>query len=419
MPTGEVALTRLDEAARLAGSGAALARALGVSEASVRRWRRGAYPAARAAEVEAYLGGEVKAKVETKAKAKAKVKRPAKVRDLERALALAGSAGELGRQVLATPGQVLRWKAKGEVPEGYRGPLREYLVAAEAARSKLKSPKKELETAIRLAGGVEAFMVRFGIRQKRTVKRWLEQGPSRKGMALLIGYHQLRQSERLVKVAGDERLDLLLGFMTKEDEELLNVKSSSARREGDLTEGWRWTKRWRRTLTQSLIDEVFAWCATRKKGHPRWDYWHGAMLSIQFDPEGRQGPVGLSGPDGLKRKTDYVILGVRQVEGVSYDKAKETQEKIRDFLIPLRHGTYRKTTALGVAEHMRELLTQVMESGNYAHVVSTTLYNYRVRSDEERRKRAAERTKFYRDRRKAERRSTGGRDTKGATGRRR
>lgn len=406
MPISAVSARTLETAKRSAGSWAALARALGVGSSTILGWRRRGVPDTRAQALADYVSVE---------RGKRRPRKPAKKvrapRELVRGLELAGAATELAVQLAVTPKEVLRWKATGKVPDSIAPALHEYVAAASRARESIGSPKRELEKAIRIAGGIEALKLRFGIKQDRTIKRWLTKGPSRKGWTLLIEYHQTRQAERQVKLAGDERLDALMGLMNAEDEKLLVVQSSSVRREGERTEGWRWTKRWRRPLTQAFIDDVVSWTVSHKRQHPSWNVWHGAMLSIQFDPEGQTGPVGMG------KKTDYVILGVRQIEGVIADKARQTQEKVRDFLIPLRHGTYRGNSALDIAEHFRALLTTVLESGNFTHVISTTLYNYRVRSQDERRARAAERTREWRARRRGARGQEPGAGASGTVGR--
>lgn len=314
--------------------------------------------------------------------------------ELGLAVIIAGNKTKLARNLGLKPREVSKWVENQDVPPASQEILVNWLNQMRDAYGDIRPIydwKHELEVAISLSNGREGLAKRLGL-TIGTIRRWENKGPSGHGRSVLMEYHLLRAMEKNLRPTGEEVLNAKLGALSGDEQRLLDTKSSSERRDGDYTEGWRWTKRWRRHLTPELATEIFLWFITRKQQNRAYDRWHGAIVTFQDDTPsgGKQGPVGYEREKGRSGSIRFIQVKGDKIEGVP-------------VVWPVKTGTHAFNNVNAVADEIKALLDDIIISNNYCHVVSTTVYNYRKRTTDEHRAIAAERSRQYRQRKRRER----------------
>lgn len=137
------------------------------------------------------------------------------------------------------------------------------------------------------------------------------------------------------------------------------AKTSEGKREGTRTSGYRWTLGIRRNLTLDLIDQIEVWALGKRRRFPEWQL---VVSTCQFSFDENFA--------GYERST------------VQLEKTEAARAFVQDSEV-VSPRMKRKADAL--AEVRGQLEDAVETMGLTVFVHSATLYNYRMRTEEERR----------------------------------
>jgi hypothetical protein len=149
----------------------------------------------------------------------------------------------------------------------------------------------------------------------------------------------------------------LLGFAGKLDK-VPDFKTESLARSGERTQGWRYSKRWGRELTLALVAEIERWVNGLK---PRYSYWQGIVRMLHFHPDAES---------EFKRSGPNVVL--------------QLGSEINDYLVDATMTTVRVRSRQLLGAELRGMLEEAIEQGFYAYIIGTTVFNYRLRTEQER-----------------------------------
>jgi hypothetical protein len=232
--------------------------------------------------------------------------------------------------------------------------------------------KRELERAWRIAGGTAPLALELGV-SPSTIRRWRRSGVPKRGTARekLQDYKERRKARR---VSRKDDLKLLKDMLAQAREieeqraEALDVASRLERprsfvrkKAGPRVEGLQYHKAFNRLLTVDAIREAFVWARQPAKKFPWWQMR--ATLS-QFS---RKEDFGTGG--GSSKITEVYVGG-------GYANAFMAQK-----MIPTPRARNKQT----VFASMRDSLEDVEKAEGTAFLLSVDLFNYRLRTDEERR----------------------------------
>lgn len=353
----------LSKAIQQFGSRSDLAAALGVSVSTLRRWQARGIPAARTALLRRYL------------------ERAPGVPLLTAALDRAGSVKALAQALGVTPSTIRRWKSSAGVPVPQHGKLESYLegtlqapappapVALEGAGEapapqptpprppRLKTPWQLLKAALKKVKSAARLAAELGL-TPATVQRWARRKkPSRKGLVQINAFLLKEEVYESDVERERARLKELLGFAGELDK-LPDHLNDDGPRNGPRTEGWRYSKHWKRELTTEFINQAERWVLGLKRRHK---FWQAIVRMLHFDPKHES---------EFKRSGDNVPI--------------QLGPNINDYLVDATLTTIRVGSAQKLAGELRGTLEDVIEQGFYAYVVGITVFNYRLRTEEER-----------------------------------
>lgn len=223
--------------------------------------------------------------------------------------------------------------------------------------------------AEREAGGPRAFARLIGV-STSTVRRWKAGRLSADGWKLTehaLGELGLRRREGKSDVAAfRELIELAQGRDVPESKRLRLGRSGDRARGGALTRGHQWVRGWNRLLSDDVIGLFRAWAGGVPK---RFPIWQAAASVAQL------------GPAAGEKTYRTVEFQVRTAGGAPHARA-------RDF-VPDGTIATRKSETRGdvIAELARKLGDALTDEKTQTFLKSTTVFNYRMRTDLERRAR--------------------------------
>lgn len=278
-------------------------------------------------------------------------------RELSRALKLAGGQKALAERLGVSPSTVRRWALKG-VPQSRQEQLSGMVVLL-GQRPKVKTsqrPQELLKKALRKAQNATELALELGV-SLSTVRRWVKKKPSDAGVLKLQRFLETQQAYQVAVKAERERLKELLGFAGKIDK-IPHHETGGGSRSGERTQGWRYSKRWGRELTSGFIQVLERWVRSLKR---HYRYWQAVVRMLHFEPTGSR---------EFKRSGPNVWMQVGKQD---------------DFLVDATMTTIRVGSRENLIGELRGMLEEVLEQGFYAYIVGITVFNYRLRTEEERR----------------------------------
>lgn len=282
------------------------------------------------------------------------------------AVRLAGSVRALARSLGLAESSVRRWKTK--LPESRRDELAAWVDRTREARVETTRPKRaskrDLERELRsVKGNATALAKKLGVAPS-TVRKWLKDGLTEWGREKILALRQYSVAVKAEEAAGKrekERFQALLDAAEKKTP-LPIMPTTEGAREGYTTKGYRWTQSWERELSISLVEDVRHWAerlTRRKQSGEQW--WQFFATLVQFDPTGQQ-----SKPYGYMR-------GIIQVN----PKVMAEYVLVNEVVTP-RSKNFSKSL-----ESFEEKLLDVLDAGFRALLIGTTLFNYHLRTPEE------------------------------------
>ena len=188
-----------------------------------------------------------------------------------------------------------------------------------------------------------------------TVKRWLAKGPSKLGLAAITRLALDRKAMAAEGKIKKQNFELCL----KQSAELGILPRHPTRervRSGRNTYGREYVKGWHTGLTAQLIDEIVAWVGSKPR-NPDWKYYQAVATVSQY---------------GTAKTHGYKTIDVQLPNEVS-----------GEFILESVLSTHRSTKRVEVTSELRELLEDMLETGTLTFVHSSTLFNYRWRTEEQ------------------------------------
>jgi hypothetical protein len=382
---------------------AALAKRLGVSVRSIQSWRARGVPAARLGEVELVALGAAFARekqrlpellplhleqVEREQKARQPVKvqrqRRPSLSDLRR-MAARSSAAAVARELVVSPSSVQRALRTGRMTDGLRMAIEAWRQRATADAAEVAAAEGRLLAMLELVSGKESAMVaeiRSLQREQAALERRLKdlgrqlQVARRRGMraAEMAILDELAAVKRALKQRREAARRLRSKLLLPQE------RTTSGVHAGPLTVGYRWSRAWELLIRgERDLLQVRHWFESRSlpRGQVRQRFWRAVIQVAVIDPTGTgekkpfgygQGMVQAQLKKGEKRENLYF----RTLTSHRRTRKEQVIEEV--FERPLVEGEASEHGALvEVAEHFTVV------------VQSTTMWNYRHRTEEERR----------------------------------
>lgn len=219
--------------------------------------------------------------------------------------------------------------------------------------------KRELERAIRAAGGTAAALARRLRVHPSSVRRWLRDGVPKTGSAriLLSTYRDVRKDQRELARRDRQQFALMLK-LAGEAKALPHSRSSSGPRTGPRTQGYQYTRAYNQYLTLTLIDDIEGWAQSLPRRQP---VWQAAVLVSLYGKGEHRG-----------YKTVYQQF-------LTIDPG--------DFALESTLATPRSTSRVRTIGTLRDQLeSSLLDASVRTYVHSVTVFNYRLRSEVERRR---------------------------------
>lgn len=231
----------------------------------------------------------------------------------------------------------------------------------------LRAPKRELEQAIKSAGSIKAAAHELEV-SASTVRRWRRDGVPRKGDARIkiARYKDRRKTGRSRAASELKKLKQLLREAREiAGDAIAPVRSYDRKMDGRRAAGYQWVKAWNRELTLDLIDDVEKWTRGHRK---RWPIWLAKFRFAQFSAE----------------ENFAFPTSARTVEVMVDDPARNSF--MAEQIVPSPYFKSRK----GLLDFMRDTLEDMVATGSTIFMLTSELYNYRWRTEQERRTRETE-----------------------------
>lgn len=218
--------------------------------------------------------------------------------------------------------------------------------------------KRELDRAIRAAGGVAALARLLAV-SRSTVSRWLASGvPSKKrsnARQLLLDYRARRGEARRQRRVERDAFQTLMR-QAKEAMLLPRGKSSEGVRAGPRTSGYQHTRAFERYLTHDVINELEAWALDLKR---RFELWQ------------------------MVAKVSIYGRGEHRGYGTVYYQLPHPEAG--DFAIESLIATPKNRSRRLVVGSMIDMLEgQLADLSQQTFIHEATVYNYRMRTEAER-----------------------------------
>lgn len=227
-----------------------------------------------------------------------------------------------------------------------------------------------------------------------TVTQWTKTGVSKKHKPALEAF--VKNAVTSKKKARDD-VQVFSELMKRSGEigMLRKHKSRSWRRVGPRSTGWAWTKGFGELLSEGLIQRIKTWFRGLEPKQ-RWPLWQGMAQVSQFGGTGG----GLEGVNHSKYVTVHVIMpegtperakgefrpantiGKRllQVKGPDGKPMLGSGDFTAEAVVPTHKSTRREVVVQSLAGN----LIQILDAGFLGFVHAVTVFNYRLRTDSER-----------------------------------
>lgn len=211
-----------------------------------------------------------------------------------------------------------------------------------------------LARAIALAGSPAALAALIGVRPA-TVRSWVKKGITPGGSRLL---EQLR--ERLKLQEAEERgkrqtFDLLFK-LAGERGDLRKGRSREGVRAGPRTSGYQWVMAVNEMASIFTIERIDAWIMSQRR---RFPLFQAVAVATEY----------------TKQKFKGYKTVMHQVPNV---------EESGDFAVEEQIATKRSTSLTEVRDELVSKLEDALEEGALVYIHEVTLFNYRMRTEEER-----------------------------------
>ena len=321
-PPGSHELAR---ALKLAGSQAELARQVGVSPSTVRRWKAQGVPQDRLEQL------RVLSVIHAQAPRPKRSETPREL--LRRALKRAATPATLARAIGMSASSVRAWVKKGAASTVGAERLKRYLAVQKADQQAARAESKKLEELMGFFGDTIAEMRAHIDNLRRGIE--LTSDPKAK--------KELRK-----------KLDALRARLNH-----FTFTPGEGVRGGEYTQGWQYRKSWNRELTPLLIQRIGEWVRGLKR---RYKYWQAVVKMLHFKPEEAA---------EFKRSGPNVWIQVNP-------------DDQSDVLVHAVMTTERRGSRSTLAGELTGMLEDVLEEGFYAYIVGISVNNYRMRTEKER-----------------------------------
>lgn len=294
-------------------------------------------------------------------------------RELTLAIKAAGSVKAAAMGMGVTASTVSRWRKKG-VPEQQRDRLAFFRTSQKAEReaSRPDTSGRDLKRMLKAAKTIKELARQLGY-SPSTVSRWLKKGLPRahsKAREVIAMVREARATRREEQTAEVKRLKELRKLAARvrrsEGRPLPPVKSHAAQLDGPRAHGVTYTKAINSMLSEGALEDIERWARTHRR---RWPYWqltvnttmYSKNQEFSFPKSGARVDVMVATDDRNAFVAEQAVAGPR-----NKDMGK-------------------------VIDYVRAALEEM--SGNTANtvfVLTASLWNYRLRTPDERKKREAE-----------------------------
>lgn len=225
--------------------------------------------------------------------------------------------------------------------------------------------KRELTAALKAAGSGRALAALLGV-SPSTIYRWKRDGVPKRGEARekLAAYKAERKRAKQLQREERQTFELLMKE-AGELERLPKGRTQTRKREGPRTDGMRFTLGINRMLTAAVLERVRLWGQSIRGRRP---VWQGQAITTQYALPTVQGEPGSF--------RGYQTVG--SIEQMSTPGAG-------DFAVGLVNATPRRGSRSAALKALLELLQDIAGDGTLiAYIHSVTLFNYTIRSEQER-----------------------------------
>ena len=233
--------------------------------------------------------------------------------------------------------------------------------------------RRDLNALLKQAGSVTELARRIGMAPS-TVKRWFAPGGkvSKAAEAKLAAFRSEHKARRArARVEEQEFKDALQE--AKQDARWPKYRSGQGERRGPTSVGYKWTRLVKRELSSEVMFEIAMWARTLKQRFPLWQI---ALATSQL-VAGPQVPFAQSPATKTGRVYPSVVYAQGRTPRLSPDR----------FAIEAPIVTPRSTKRMELLASLERMVTERVADGNIRIFVHTvTVYNYRLRTEEERRK---------------------------------
>lgn len=292
-------------------------------------------------------------------------------RELTLAIQQAGSIKAAAKGMGVAPSTVSRWRKKG-VPKNQRDRLAFFRQAQKEARAaeKKDTSARDLRRMLKRAGSIKELARQLGY-SPGTVGRWLRKGIPKTGTArqMIAMVREQRAEKRVERAKETKRLKQLRRMAEKkmraEGRPFAPVKTFEKPMDGARAVGLQWQWAIQRELTEETINDIEAWARKHKKRYPLWQM---NFRLAMYAP-------GSGGADFVFPKSGAPIA-------VMVDAPDK-----RDFIAEHSMSGPRNRNLNVVITYLREQLQQMVLGSGTVFVLTVGLWNYRLRTEEERKQR--------------------------------
>jgi hypothetical protein len=227
--------------------------------------------------------------------------------------------------------------------------------------------KRQIEQAIKSAGSVKAAAHRLGV-SPSTLSKWRNHGvPKRsktRAKESLTRYKDERVASRKAASAELKRLKELRKMAEGQSDVLAPVRTSEGKMDGPNAYGYKWIKAYRREMTLNWVDDMESWARSKRRRFPLWLM---RFRLVQYSTD-----------------EDFAFGTSNSIIEVMVD-AKDKNMFMAEHIIPTPRGKL-----LEVLGYARGVFEDMVETGSTIYVLTAEIFNFRMRTPAERRKRDTE-----------------------------